>query len=158
MRFLSVERHRGWERKPESRSSRLESGTWNPPRPIDRRGLASFDVMVGWTAEEPLVSPRQPESPAGSQHPTNGANVVMISGRHADNARVGCAPRWIRAWSGSAQVLLAAVTDMGSRRGKATLKLSQRYVWSLGGGMSRNPAVTWTMCYVEAGWEDEVGQ
>lgn len=33
--------------------------------------------------------------------------------------------------SGSPQVLLVAVTDMASRRGKATLKLSQRYVWSL---------------------------
>lgn len=45
--------------------------------------------------------------------------------------------------------LLLSLTDMGSRRGKATLKLSQRYVWSLVVGCLETPAVTWTKCYVE---------
>lgn len=55
--------------------------------------------------------------------------------------------------------LLLSLTDMGSRRGKATLKLSQRYVWSLVVGCLETPpshgrSAMWSGTDVEVGDSD----
>lgn len=60
------------------------------------------------------------------QHPTDVVYGLLRSSRRCARTRVGLGPGLYHAG-----YLFAAVTDMAKRRGKATLKLSQRYVWSL---------------------------